>query len=133
MNIIINDASDVKHFIWQWLSLDEHAIVFHVINVGDGMPHVGGGLIRGVDDLYNSDIMYDIGSESLDEYELEVFNVETYCIGKGESEQAGDGDCEIIAQMIADYPISFENFLDEYAESLCNLYDLTVANPACGL
>ena len=34
MTIVINDAADVKDFLWRWLGLDRRSIIFHSIEAG---------------------------------------------------------------------------------------------------
>ena len=131
MNIIINDAADVKNFLWRWLGLEGRSINFHLIDAGDDEPHVGSGLVGYNDDLSESDALYEIGYDRSDEKEIEVFGVESYNIGDGESWSADDSDREIIAQMMREHPIAFDAFIAEYAECL-ESFDpkYPVSNPA---
>lgn len=118
MNIAINDGYDVKDFLWRWLKLDGHTIIFHMIDVGDEEPHICGGIITGEDDLNDSDAYYDIGYDRCDEKEIEVFEVESLMIGDGEAWDADSGDCEILSQMMREHPIAFDDFIGEFSEAL---------------
>ena len=99
MNIIINDAADVKNFLWRWLDLENRSIVFHLIDAGDDEPHVGSGIIGYSDDLSESDAFYDIGYDRSDEKEIEVFDVESYNIGDGDLLKDEDFDAVIATNL----------------------------------
>ena len=118
MTIVINDAADVKDFLWCWLGLDRRSIIFHSIDACDERPHVGGGIIARLDDLTQSDTFSEICQEQCNTREIEICDVMTYMIGDGESDNADSGDCQILVQLSEEHPMAFADFLTEYAEDL---------------
>ena len=118
MTIVINDAADVKDFLWRWLGLDRRSIIFHSIEAGDERPHVSGGIVARQDDLLNSDAFDELCQEQCNAREIEVCDVMTYMIGDGESDSADPSDCQILVQLSEEHPIAFADFLAEYADDL---------------
>jgi len=125
-----NNANEVKAHLWEALHLDNHAITFHVIDVGDDIMYFRPGIIDCSGDLWESDGWFDIGTAHYDEKEVRVFAVESYMIGDGESDHADYSDCVLMENINEESSDAMDAFLREYADVMCSFGDFELDNPA---
>lgn len=123
-------AEEIRDYLWPTLHLDTRSIVFHMIDIGDGRLYFRPDMITTPNDFYDSDGLYDLGEACYDERELNVFSVESYMIGNGESDRADYADIEVLEDIADESPRAMVDFLNDIADCLVVLNDVKVENPA---
>lgn len=124
-----NTAEEVRSFLWEKLNLSNHAITFHLVDVGDDILYYRPGIIMSEEDFAESDALSDIGTAHYDEQEIEVDCVASYMIGEGESDHADYSDIEVLEEVSEESREAMDSFITQYADLICSLYDFTVENP----
>ena len=124
-----NTAEEVRSFLRDKLNLNDHAITFHVVDAGDDILYFRPGIIMCRDDFEDSDALSDIGTAHYDEREIEIYSVESYMIGEGESDHADYSDIEALEEVNEESPEAMGEFLRDVADVLATISDFKIENP----
>ena len=81
------------------------------------------------DDFEDSDALNDIGTAHYDEREIEIYSVESYMIGEGESDHADYSDVEALEEVNEESPEAMGEFLRDVADVLATISDFKIENP----
>ena len=121
---------EAKQELLSQLDLEGRSIIFHTFEI-DGETLVGSGIIGDRMDLEESDRYYDYCDEYSEEPEFQVYDITTYCIGEGESDNADSDECAIIENMLYNPKIrsGLAEYLDEEVECINHINYLMVDNP----
>ena len=130
MTMKFKTADELRDHIWQELDLDNHSLLFGVLDIGDDEPHILPGMFDCSGDLWDDSEFYDIALSYCNDPEIHVDLLETYMIGNGEAEHAYSGDCEYLADVAKESPSAWNDFLNDIADCLCTLKDFNIENPA---
>lgn len=122
-------AEEVRDYLWDKLGLSGRCFNIHLMDIGDGAVHVHDGIIEDAYDLCEDDGFYDV-AQDIDEPEIHVSYVESWCIGTGEWERPDFSDIETIQAIIDGSPEAFDAFIGKYGDFLCDIQDFHVENPA---
>jgi len=123
------NAEELRAHIWTTLHLDTRSIVFHVLELDDGLPYYERDLIDAKDGLYDSDEFFEYAYAHSEDQEIHVDSVVSYMIGDGESELADYGDVEELADIAVESPAAMTAFLSDTADVLAVLRDFDLDNP----
>lgn len=121
---------EFKKNIWETLDLDNRSITFFLLEVNGEPLTIGSGIIDCSGDLWESDELYEIGEGASYEEKLEVYGVESWMLGNGESDHANALDLEILQDAYTEYPTLFDDLLKELGENLVSIGDFEIDNPA---
>ena len=125
----LKSAKEVRDYLWDALELSGRAITFWLADFGIAPDAVGPGMIESIDDLYETDYVYDLGDENPEMEHFDVYSVGSYMIGDGEVDRADHGDVDVLREVNRQSPNAFDAFLREYADSLVTLGEGKVDNP----
>ena len=115
-------------YLTEALSLTDHTITFHVIELADDFQF-GSGMIPEWESLNYDDAFYWVADRRWNEEFLYVFACTTYQLGSGESESATGAELDALDRARKESPDAFDSMLSQYADVLFNLTDSNVANP----
>ena len=121
---------EFKKNLWNQLNLDNRSIIFHTLDLDRRYTtYIGSGLVESTDDLYESGPFLDECFELCDESEIYVENVTSYLLGNGEADHADHGDVKLLQHYVEQYGNYFDQLLNEEADVLCSLNDVSAENP----
>jgi hypothetical protein len=111
------------------LDLEQHTVIFHVIDMGNEKL-IASGSVMDADDLADgSDAFLDLASEYDSTPALDIPSVITYMLGTGEADAATEAEIDALTRFRDSAPAVFDDMLDQYADILAGLDCVTVTNP----
>ena len=119
-------AAQVYTYICETLDLVSRSINFHIISPAD---EFGGGLIDNWEDLNDDDAFNAVADRMCDEPLVYIESVDSYNIGRGESDNASWKDLEVLENVYTVAPDLFNDCIYIFADHLFSLRDSNVANP----
>ena len=111
------------------LDLDQHTIVFHIVDMGDDSPLAAGSVMDRDDLLDRSDAFLDLASDYDSAPALDIDSVVTYMLGQGEADAATEAEIDTLVRFRDSAPAVFDDMLRQYADTLASLDCVTVPNP----
>ena len=121
-------TKEAADYIWRELGLDNRSISFFYWEpFGD--PRLGSGIISTAEELEDSSEFCEAGEEYAGESEIDVFSVESYVCGTGETDHADVDDIRLLEEVMRGDNYHFNGFLADIADCCCSFGGFTLENP----